>query len=99
MPSIGAYVVVRSRDQGACLGVYVGHNGREVILHQARQLYRWTGGNRLTLLDIAAMGLPQEARLSCAVPEILMLEACGIIAVADEHVEDMKTRPADPVNQ
>ena len=82
MPSIGEYVVVRSRDQGCVCGEYRGHVGREVTVSNARQIYRWNG-QRLTLFDVAA--IPGECRLSATIEtEVTLLEACGIIICTPE---------------
>lgn len=81
MPDIGQYVLVRSRDQGCVCGEYRGHTGREVTLGQARQVFRWNG-KRLTLFDVAV--IPGELRISEAVEEAVLLEACGIIPVTPE---------------
>ena len=90
MPTIGQYVIVRSRDQGCMCGHYNGHAGREVRLLEARQIYSWSG-NRLTLCDFAVV--PGECNLSRIVPgESVMLEACGIIPATPEVAEYLKRR-------
>lgn len=77
MPSVGQFVIVRSRDQGCVCGEYQSHVGREVTLCNARQIYSWSD-NRLTLFDFAVV--PGTCRLSRVLPgEVVMLEACGII--------------------
>jgi len=89
MPSIGQYVIVRTRDQGCVCGEYQQHVGREVVLTNARQIYRWNG-NRLTLFDVAE--IPGECRLSTTIQgEVTLLEACGIIPTSPEVERHLRT--------
>ncbi|WP_320685202.1 DUF6948 domain-containing protein [Gemmata algarum] len=93
MPAPGAYVIVRSRDQGCVCGEYRGHHGREVVLGKARQIYSWEGG-RLTLFDFAVV--PGPCRLSREAPgEVVMLEACGIIPTTPEVEAFLRAHPGE----
>ncbi|AWM40339.1 hypothetical protein GobsT_11850 [Gemmata obscuriglobus] len=93
MPLPGAYVIVRSRDQGCVCGEYRGHHGREVVLGKARQIYSWEGG-RLTLFDFAVV--PGACRLSREAPgEVVMLEACGIIPTTPEVEAFLRAHPGE----
>ncbi|MDY3554789.1 TIGR02996 domain-containing protein [Gemmata sp. JC717] len=93
MPVPGAYVIVRSRDQGCVCGEYRGHHGREVVLGKARQIYSWSGG-RLTLFDFAVV--PGACRLSREAPgEVVMLEACGIIPTTPEVEAFLRAHPGE----
>ncbi|MDY3558251.1 TIGR02996 domain-containing protein [Gemmata sp. JC673] len=93
MPSPGAYVIVRSRDQGCVCGEYRGHHGREVVLGKARQIYSWEGG-RLTLFDFAVV--PGPCRVSREAPgEVVMLEACGIIPTTAEVEAFLRAHPGE----
>jgi hypothetical protein len=84
MPEVGQYVLIRSRDQGVVCGEYQSNIGREVTLKNARQIFRWNGSDRLTLVDVATV--PGEVRVSrvCTAGEMVMLEACGIIPTTPE---------------
>ena len=99
MVSPNKYVIVRSRDQGVMVGFYQYHRNRQVVLKEARQVYRWTGG-RLTLVDVAQVVGPielsevkeelvingGEGNLSGEVVRktgFIVLESCGIIECTD----------------
>lgn len=89
MPKKGDYVIVRSRDQGCMCGEYQTHQGREVVLRNARQIFSWSQG-RLTLVDFSVV--PGECRLSRASSgEVVMLEACGIINVTPEMEQFLRS--------
>ncbi|AWM40338.1 hypothetical protein GobsT_11860 [Gemmata obscuriglobus] len=93
MPVSGAYVIVRSRDQGCVCGEYRGHHGREVVLGKARQIFSWEGG-RLTLFDFAVV--PGACRLSREAPgEVVMLEACGIIPTTAAVEAFLRAHPGE----
>jgi hypothetical protein len=84
MPTVGQRIIVRSHDQGSVYGLYQWHSGREVCLHNARQIIEWSG-NRLTLFDVATtISTADTLSVSAVVDEILMLEACGIISCSQE---------------
>lgn len=90
---IGAYVIVRSHDDGCKTGVYQGHIGREVQLTEARQIYRWEGA-RLTLVDVTVIpkGTIQLSNVAHGVT--VMLEACGILQCTPEVEKYLREMPA-----
>jgi hypothetical protein len=74
-------------------GVYLGHAGREVRLGEARQIYSWSE-KRLTFVDFAV--IPGECRLSRVAPgEMILLEACGIIATTPEVEKFLREKKHD----
>ena len=88
------YVIVRSRDQGVLSGEYVSHSGREVVLRNARQIWKYVGG--LCLPDISQRGLASGSRLSVAVEgETRMLEACAILPCSPAASRSLIGWPAD----
>ena len=81
-PKLGPEVLVRT--YGA--GVHIGHKalieGRTVHLKNARRLWSWKGA--FTLNAAATKGVDRSgSRISCSVPEIILLDAIEVIPVAE----------------
>lgn len=75
-------VVVRTYGAGVHVGRLESQSGQEVVLSDARRLWRWRGAN--TLNEVAAKGVSQDyTRLSEPVPSIALLSGLEIIDVAD----------------
>ena len=89
------YAIVRSKDQGVMCGYVKSINGRTVVLHQARQI--WKYDSYFVLPDIAEKGMrdPDKAMLSVAMSqEMYMLEACGVMICTEEAAKQLIGIPA-----
>lgn len=74
-------VVVRTYGAGVHIGELVSVKGQEVVLTNARRLWRWRGAN--TLHEISRSGVSQDyTRLSEPVERISLLSALEVIPVA-----------------
>lgn len=85
---IGKFVIVRSRDQGVVCGVLRTLAGRAVELDDARQIHSWSDGAN-TLFEMSLRGVGQ-ARISEPIPEILILDVCGVIPCSPEAEENLR---------
>lgn len=75
-------VVVRTYSAGVHVGRLVSRKGREVVLDEARRLWRWRGAN--TLNEVAANGVAQEyTRLSEPVSGVVLTEAIEVLPVSE----------------
>ena len=75
-------VIVRTYSAGVHIGTLVARQGTEVLLRDARRLWRWEGA--FTLSEVATAGvLRSGSRISHAVPQILLTEAIELIPVSD----------------
>jgi hypothetical protein len=75
-------VVVRTYGAGVHVGKLVSQKGQEVVLSDARRLWRWRGAN--TLNEVAIRGVEQDyTRLSEPVASITLPSAIEIITVAE----------------
>lgn len=77
---IGKYVIVRTYSAGVHAGILYLKEGKQVILTEARRLWRWKTTNKgISLSEVANTGLAKEESRVCeAVPQ-LWLEAIEII--------------------
>lgn len=71
-------VIVRTHSAGVHVGVLKSRKGKEVVLTDARRLWRWRGAN--TINELALRGAAQEwTRLSEPVTSITLTEAIEIV--------------------
>lgn len=75
-------VIVRTYSAGVHYGTLVERNGKEVILADAKRIWRWHGA--WTLNEIATKGVSKESKISCAVPSVTLTEAIEVFTCTDE---------------
>src|SRR5262245_23089520 len=66
-------VLVRTYSAGVHFGTLVERTGKEVVLSNARRIWRWSGAN--TLHEIATAGVGKGSRVSEPVDSITLTEA------------------------
>ena len=75
-------VVVRTYSAGVHFGELVSRKGKEVVLRNARRIWRWRGAN--TLHEVATAGVQPASggwtRVSEPVAEIALTEAIEVLA-------------------
>ncbi len=75
---LGKHVVIRTYSAGVHIGTLASRDGKEVVLTNARRLWRWEGA--FTLSAVATNGIDaKNSRMSIAVESILLTEAIEII--------------------
>ena len=74
-------VVVRTYSAGVHCGTLSARKGQEVSLVNARRIWSWSGA--LSLHEVAVRGI-SGGKVSVVVPEILLLQAIEVIAMAPE---------------
>ena len=92
----GDYVIVRSRDQGVMCGYLKAIDGRQVTITQARQIWSWST-KALALPDLALHGVRGTARMSAPAPEVIFLEACGVLRCTEAAAKSLSTYEVDKV--
>lgn len=71
------YVVVRTYSAGVHAGELKSRKGKEVVLVNARRLWKWCGA--FTLSEVAVDGIKNGSKPSVAVPEVVLTEAIEVI--------------------
>lgn len=76
------YVVVRtySDSDGVHFGELKSRKGKEVVLINARRLWKWCGA--FTLSEVAVEGIKEGSKPSVAVASITLTEAIEVIATS-----------------
>ena len=81
-------VIVRTYSAGVHYGTLVSRDGKEVVLSNARRIWRWLGAN--TLNEIANHGVGVGSKVSEQVDSIELTDAIEIIACRPEAVKAME---------
>jgi len=75
----GKYVIVRTYSAGVFAGNFVGKKGQEVILENARRLWRWAGASSLSQLAMEGTSKPNDCKFPCEVSRVELLQAIEIL--------------------
>lgn len=78
------YSIVRTYSAGVFAGYIESRNGREVVMTQARRLWRWAGAASLSQLAMEGTKSPGECKFPCAVDRVLLTEAIEILDVTPQ---------------
>lgn len=81
-------VIVRTHSAGVHFGTLASHDGKEVVLTNARRIWYWEGA--FTLSAVAEKGVKKTSKLSLAVPQILLTEAVEIIPCSEAAVANLR---------
>lgn len=88
---IGAKVIIRTYSAGVWFGVLSEKSGKEVILKNARRMYRWHAKQSISLSAVSLYGIKQDKSKICqAVEWIWLIEAIEIIPCTDESIESIE---------
>ena len=81
--ALGKIVIIRTDTAGVWCGKLEQKAGREVILSNARRMWKWWAERGISLSEVAVHGIKQEQSMICeAVPEV-WLESIEIIPVTE----------------
>ena len=75
------YIICRTDSAGVFAGELESRNGREVVLRNARRIWRWVGAATLSQLAMEGTSNPNECKFPCAVDRVELLEAIELLDV------------------
>ena len=78
------YVIVRTYSAGVFAGYLESKNGREVILTNARRIWKWSGAASLSQLAQSGSSDPDNCKFPEPVNRVELLEAIEILDVTDK---------------
>jgi hypothetical protein len=83
------YVIIRTYSAGVWCGTLAEKDGKEVILKDARRMYRWWSAESISLSGVALFGIiDDKSKIVQAVPSV-WLEAIEIIPCSDVAVKSL----------
>ncbi len=88
---IGQEVVIRTYSAGVWFGRLKEKSGNEVILTEARRMWRWWANESISLSGVALHGIKQEKSRIAGAVESVWLEAIEIIPISGKAAESIRT--------
>jgi len=89
----GRYVIVRTYSAGVFAGEIQFRNGKEVVLHNARRLWKWSGAASLSQLAMEGVQDPNNCMFPCEITRVELLEVIEIIdctEIAKKSIKEVK---------
>jgi len=78
---VGKYVIVRTLSAGVFAGNLQSRCGQEVVLKNARRLWKWAGAASLSELAERGTSKPAECQFPCEVARVELLQVIEILDV------------------
>ena len=75
------YCMVRTYSAGVFAGYIESRDGKEVVLRNARRIWRWAGAASLSQLATDGTSSPSECKFPVAVDKVILTEAIEIISI------------------
>ena len=88
--AIGKHVIIRTYSAGVWFGVLSEKSGNEVILSEARRMYRWWAAESVSLSAVALHGIKRDKSKICEAVNNVWLEAIEILPCTDTAIESIK---------
>ena len=89
--AIGQEVIIRTYSAGVWFGRLKEKAGNEVILTEARRMWRWWAKESISLSGVALHGIKQEKSRIAGAVESVWLEAIEIIPISGKAAESIRT--------
>ena len=89
--AIGQEVIIRTYSAGVWFGRLKEKSGKEVILTEARRMWRWWAKESISLSGVVLHGIKQEKSLIAGAVESVWLEAIEIIPISGKAAESIRT--------
>ena len=89
--AIGQEVIIRTYAAGVWFGRLKEKSGNEVILTDARRMWRWWAKKSISLSGVALYGIKQEDSRIAGVIDSVWVQAIEIILISGTAAESIRT--------
>lgn len=89
--AIGQKVIIRTYSAGVWFGTLDQKSGKEVILKDARRMWKWWAKKSISLSGVAQYGIKHEDSKICPAVENVWLEAIEIISLTDDAIKSIES--------
>ena len=89
--AIGQEVIIRTNSAGVWFGRLKQKSGNEVIITEARRMWRWWAKESISLSGVALHGIKQENSRIAGAVESVWLSAIENITVSGKVAESIRT--------
>ena len=97
--AIGQEVIIRTYSAGVWFGRLKAKSGNEVILTEARRMWRWWAKESISLSGVALHGIKQEKSRIAGAVDSVWLQAIEIIPVSGAPAESIRTAQETPQDE
>lgn len=87
---IGQKVLIRTYSAGVWFGELAQKSKNEVILKNARRMWRWKAKTGISLSDISLVGIDQSSSRICVAVPTVWLEAIEIIPCSTDAIKSIE---------
>ena len=87
----GQEVLIRTYSAGVWFGRLKEKSGNEVILTEARRMWRWWAKESISLSGVALYGIKQEKSRIAGAVESVWLQAIEIVPISGKAAESIRT--------
>lgn len=87
------YVVVRTYSAGVFAGFLKSRKGQEVVLTNARRIWKWAGAASLSQLAMEGTSDPKNCMFPCPVDKVTLLQAIEILNTTKKAKESIQAVP------
>ena len=84
------YVIVRTYSAGVYAGYLANREGRDITLHNARNLRFWKGALDCNEMAMLGVSKPDECQFSAPVDKIILTEGIAVIYATDAAQKSIK---------
>ena len=88
---VGQEVIIRTYSAGVWFGRLKEKSGNEVILTEARRMWRWWAKESISLSGVALHGIKQEKSRIAGAVDSVWLQAIEIIPISGKAAESIRT--------
>ena len=89
--AIGQEVIIRTYSAGVWFGRLKEKSGDEVILTEARRMWRWWAKESISLSGVCLHGIKQEKSRIPGAVDLVWLQAIEIIPISGKAAESIRT--------
>ena len=89
--AIGQEVIIRTYSAGVWFGRLKEKSGNEVILTEARRMWRWWAKESISLSGVALYGIKQDKSRIAGAVDSIWLQAIEIIPISGKAAESIRT--------
>ena len=89
----GRYVIARTYSAGVFAGELQSRNGQEIVLHNARRLWKWSGAASLSQLAMEGVKDPDNCMFPCEVQRVELLQVIELLDCTEKSrkcIKDVK---------
>jgi hypothetical protein len=90
---IGEKVIIRTYSAGVWFGTLYKKSGKEVLLENARRMYKWWAKKSISLSGVAKYGIIQEKSKICPEIGLIWLESIEILRLTPLSIESIEEAP------